>query len=131
MRVPNAIRAGIHLHESRAAFDQSPRGEQPLAGDLRVVVVQAVKLLGLLRLASHPDCFRHRHLHVEGKLVRLDTSPYGFILGILNRRQVVQLSRQFEFIPLLRGQYISAPLSVRERIVRIELQGDAGYFGPK
>ena len=131
MRIPHAVWTGINLHKTDAAFDQPPRGQQPLTCDLRVRVIQAVKLLRLLCFARQADGVRHRHLHVKRELVRLDPRPNRFIFGILNRGQPIQFTGQFKFVALFVGEQVRAAAAIGQRMVRIEFQRNSGVLRPQ
>src|SRR5262245_39442478 len=89
------------LDESDAALDQATRGQALLAkrASLRPIYsVQRARLVGLLIQLKG---LRHGRLHLEGKLIGLNSCAEAGVFGVVDTGEIVQPPQQAQVSLLL------------------------------
>lgn len=82
-----ASSAVMYLHESHAAFDKPPCGQQLFAELASLFLPQPVQLVGLGRLFGKVQSFWYRTLHTECQLISLNVSSQRCIARFLLRNR--------------------------------------------
>ena len=122
--------AAVHdLNESHASLDQPPCRQQLHSERLRRALIQTVQLLSLLGLIVKANRLRHRCLHPERQLVRLQPRPQHCVIRVLTGGDAIQASDQVKFESLLLAGQIKFRLRIRQRIIRINFQGHGVVCG--
>jgi hypothetical protein len=119
------------LISPHAALHQPPRGQAQHAEARRRWVVEAIELPRRRRFAVELDHFRHRGLHAEGELVRLDAGAEGRVVGVLDAREPIEPAEQIELALLFLDEFVGPRRGERQRIARIDVEADAGVLGPE
>ena len=102
-----------------AALDEAAGGEQLHAEVPRRWIVQTVQFLRGLIFVGELERLRHRGLHAERQLIRLDAGAQCRVIRVLRRSKTIEPAHQIEVDALLLLADARRSLAELERIARI------------